>query len=426
MSKPDDAAIPVSGESLRTLFPGYYALSDQQRMEAFERGFVSLDANALLDMYRFTPAARDEFIAVLSTMKSRLFITHQAAREFVRNRLKVYDERIEGTIKDSDDITDSLKLVDSKIRGFARRYQIAESDRDNLLSEVAQLIENVKQSLREAAEYDLRREDVRLGVDDVLREFDKLFEGRIGSKMAESDYRTAIEVASQRRKQKVPPGYMDTKDGDAERQAGDYLVWRQLMDEAKVHQRPVLLICNEDKEDWILKHRGESIGPRPELVLELQQEAGVDLYLVNVPSFLFNARKYLGTVVSDSTLAEAESLPTEVQVAVRIASSAAQQFAELSSEGQAAIKSIAREIKECVLNDTAMPSHVQRSLRKQGEDSTAEYYVARFSKTGRARLSIQHEDGVGGASGCKILVCRIYNYKGIKKTHQPPTLKQVH
>jgi hypothetical protein len=82
------------GQGLRELFPGFFPPSERERKSAYKQGVVSLDANALLDLYRFTPHARQEYLGVLEAMSNRIFVTHQAALEFQRNRLNVINNRI--------------------------------------------------------------------------------------------------------------------------------------------------------------------------------------------------------------------------------------------------------------------------------------------------------------------------------------------
>jgi hypothetical protein len=57
----DGEAIEIlHGNKLEDLFPGYYPPTKEERRDAYRRGLVSLDANALLDLYRFSERARNE------------------------------------------------------------------------------------------------------------------------------------------------------------------------------------------------------------------------------------------------------------------------------------------------------------------------------------------------------------------------------
>jgi hypothetical protein len=66
MRNQDDDLIDIeNGNSLHNQFPGYYRPNYDERTIAHRRGLVSLNANALLDLYRFSPKSRDEFFDVL-------------------------------------------------------------------------------------------------------------------------------------------------------------------------------------------------------------------------------------------------------------------------------------------------------------------------------------------------------------------------
>jgi hypothetical protein len=59
---------------------------------------------------------------------------------------------------------------------------------------------------------------------------------------------------------------MDAKKGD--RAIGEFLIWHQTIEESKRRRTmPVLMICNEQKPDWV-RHDGAYSSPRHELVKE--------------------------------------------------------------------------------------------------------------------------------------------------------------
>jgi hypothetical protein len=230
-------AIEIShGNKPEDLFPGYYPPSTDERREAYRQGLVSLDANALLDLYRFSERARGEFFRVLEKLRPRLFVTHQAALEFYRNRPAVVESRLNATEEKCKDIAQPLKAAIDKIQEFANRYQIDEAERERLVDLVQSLSTVLTDAIRAAGTYDLTREEVRTATDVVLRRFHSLVSGRVGDPLTEVEYEQAIKEAARRRERRIPPGYADKK-GSPELQAGDYLVWRQLIAEARTHDR---------------------------------------------------------------------------------------------------------------------------------------------------------------------------------------------
>ncbi|MEV4283498.1 PIN-like domain-containing protein [Actinoplanes xinjiangensis] len=378
-----------SGNGSRSLFPGYYPLEHERRRDAFQQGLVSLDTNALLDLYRFTPRARLEFIAALTVIKDRLFLTHQAALEFHRNRLKVVDDRSRGVISEGKEVANSIGAAVPKVREFARRYQIEDNLRDDLITRMEELAKVTESTLREASEYDVRRESVRLGTDPILKDFDQLFDHRIGNPLSPADHKAALAEATRRRDNRIPPGYMDKKGGDTDRQAGDYLVWLQLLIEAKKHDRPLLFICNEEKEDWIYKHSGETVGPRPELVLEFQEQVGTYFHMVNVTGFLLNAKSLLGTTVSDTTLSEAQAFSPVRKVSIRYGVGMGVDMADMPTSDiekmESALNQLATELRQ-----NGVVPEVAKPLRGTGARGRTAYSLE-VDEGIRASLQITSE-----------------------------------
>ncbi len=83
-----DAPLPGLFEG----FEGYRSTSDDDLVRVFRDGIVALDTNVLLDLYRYGEKARGEFFAILDSFASTLWIPHQVAKEFWRNRVPVIAE----------------------------------------------------------------------------------------------------------------------------------------------------------------------------------------------------------------------------------------------------------------------------------------------------------------------------------------------
>ena len=109
-----------------------------------------------------------------------------------------------------------------------------------------------------------------------------------------------------RAEEKRPPGYKDAGKDDAEAAAGDYLIWRPVLLRARAHSRDVLIITGDVKEDWWRKERGETRGPRPELVEEMKNFANVRLFMLRPASLLVLARRILQIHVSDESVQDIE------------------------------------------------------------------------------------------------------------------------
>ncbi|MBZ9688848.1 hypothetical protein G9F72_021230 [Clostridium estertheticum] len=54
-----------------------------------KNGIIILDANALLNIYRFNNDNREKYFEILDVVKDRLFLTYQSVQEFYNNRLTI-------------------------------------------------------------------------------------------------------------------------------------------------------------------------------------------------------------------------------------------------------------------------------------------------------------------------------------------------
>jgi hypothetical protein len=81
-------------KTLLSAFAGWSPQKDEIRRRAFESGLVVLDANILLAFYEVGSAAREEIISILEKQGTRLWVPHQAALEFSRNRSEVVTKRL--------------------------------------------------------------------------------------------------------------------------------------------------------------------------------------------------------------------------------------------------------------------------------------------------------------------------------------------
>jgi PIN like domain len=142
-------------------------------------------------------------------------------------------------------------------------------------------------------------------LDKVLARLEVLLDGRVGEPMGPKELEDARKEARRRVDAGEPPGYKDRGKADA---TGDYLVWKQLINEAKERKLPVVFITDDRKDDWYRREHGLTLGARYELRDEMIAEAGVPL-LIMTQTFLEHAKKYLDAEVSPETVDQAKELP---------------------------------------------------------------------------------------------------------------------
>lgn len=111
--------------------------------------------------------------------------------------------------------------------------------------------------------------------DPILKRVTTIIGKDFGKHPGDDNLAAAREVALKRIAARVPPGYMD--DTKADGGIGDPLIWMELVRLAVLRQLPIIFVTSENKEDWWEKGANgkKRIGPRHELVTEMQKQAGV-------------------------------------------------------------------------------------------------------------------------------------------------------
>lgn len=289
-------------------FEGYVTPTAEEYAEVLRTGMVVLDANVLLNLYRYTADARDDLLAVLTELSDRLWVPHQVLTEFWRNRDRV--------LRDPRDTAKTAQEL-QEIRGRAVRAVQTWVNRVSLTSERAsEIIEQLSagfdkvllnvDKFKDPAATEAARDT---NTDVVLRSLASILRGRVGEPLDEKDLAVALVEAQRRLDEKVPPGYMDRKKDNAEG-AGDYLVWEQTLREAERRHSDVLFVTGDVKEDWWRTEGGERRGPRVELVDELRDRAGVRLFMARPGQLLSYAGVVLSVAVREDSVQDADRVDT--------------------------------------------------------------------------------------------------------------------
>ncbi|WP_433177312.1 PIN-like domain-containing protein [Actinoallomurus sp. CA-150999] len=290
--------------SLRGQFPQHFPPSSDQIKDFFVGGLVAFDTNALFDLYRFNSQARKEFLAALKLLGDRLWIPNRVAEEFTQRRSTIIKECSTAIENLSAVLEKTLIRPREVLSEFGNRRGLSTEQRQTL----AELVDGLhKEAMRQAVEFYRFDLDASAPADEdaILMELESILKGRIGPPLDDID--AAKREAIQRIEDRVPPGYEDAKK-DPSLAVGDYLIWRQLIDESARRKLPVVLVTNEKKSDWVHKGEDGMSKARSELVAEMHAEAGTDFFLTNVHSFLAHAAKDLGAAVSKATYQQAKAI----------------------------------------------------------------------------------------------------------------------
>lgn len=299
-------------------FFGYYQPNESELQTLWKNCLFILDANVLLNLYRYSREASDDLLRVLRRVSDRLWIPHQVALEYQQNRTRVIAEQV----RRYDEVSKVLSKVMGSLRGELGKLQLEKRhssiDPSGLLQQVDTVFNQFEGHLS-----GLKEQQPHVYDDDKLRDqLDSLFEGKVGLPPASQDYLNQLyKEAEVRYEHKRPPGYMDigkAKDSGAETylfgelviqsEYGDLILWKQIVEEVRKREQleHLIFITDDEKEDWwsIVSSGGDKrLGPRPELAQEIASEAGVSqFYMYNSERFLTFAQRFLNISVRKTSV----------------------------------------------------------------------------------------------------------------------------
>jgi len=285
---------------VREQFAVWYPRTAEEREQFIMDGLVAVDANVLLHFYRMTSEVREDILALLGCLGERLWIPHQVGLEFHRNRLNVIREQEQTEQKIRAAVDEAAERINQVINGFRNHPAI---DRAALRAAANSGLSHIRTYLDTVSIDSYLSVKTAMRSEKVLDSITSLFEGKVGAPYP-ADQMIELEAEARHRfEEQIPPGYADAKK-DTNRQCGDYILWRQLLDEAAKRKLPVLFVTNDQKEDWYRRIHGLTAGPRFELVTEMHQEAGVAFHAQTLALFVDTAPSSLRSPVKDTTVAE--------------------------------------------------------------------------------------------------------------------------
>ena len=291
---------------MKNEFIGFYDPTETEIENSWENGVFAFDANMLLNLYRYTESTRSDFIESLKTLKDRLFIPHQAAYEFLNNRLIV----IQKSEAAYDSINDILKenyskVLEKQINQFKKHPAI---NVDTIKKLHNDFLEKVSKELLKQK----KNHPDFSNTDDILSEITNLFDNNLGEKYSEAELNKIYEEGKKRYANKIPPGFKDLEDkknkGD-NHIYGDLIIWKQLIDKINKQKTPIIFITDDRKEDWWRIESGKTIRPHEELIKEFFDETGIRILIYNADNFLrFAKERNLIPTLKDETVNEIKEI----------------------------------------------------------------------------------------------------------------------
>jgi rRNA-processing protein FCF1 len=240
---------------------------------------IILDTNVLLIPFDTNDKNLQEIKNIFLKYKSknRLFIPARVAREFANNRAtKIGDVFLQVRQK-----KENLNSGNYKIN----QYPILEKNKDYIelkkqFEEIQKLIklsrknlENIESHIKEWTWND----NVSLAYKEIFTP-EIIIEAKKDSIEIEKDL--AFRIAY-----KIAPGFKDSKKPDDG--VGDLIIWQTILEIAKEHNKNVVFVTNDQKNDWFYKQDKIGLYPKYELFDEFRRyTSGKSISIINFIKFL--------------------------------------------------------------------------------------------------------------------------------------------
>ncbi|MGO2718786.1 MAG: PIN-like domain-containing protein [Brachybacterium tyrofermentans] len=316
----------AQGSSARTIFTDFVEYAEHDALPADDpvRGTLyALDANILLNLYKFTPDAARDVLKALREMREVLFIPHQALNEFwpLRAGVRSGPHHSEASGKVRAAKADILRIV----RTWQKRTGLnAEGAREGGAQDISDHLAAVSEVLEKIeSTIDAVREESADNGEWLLDTIDEIFAGRIGPKPSDAERTDALREFDKRVERGTPPGLRDVeiRKGKTEKASGDYFIWMQCVREAESISNSrgapldLTLVTEDHKDDWVRSGTDDHLLAHRALVKEYYEATGGTFRIMSFEELLDTASQFFGAQVSSESRAQVAAQKTYPAVA---------------------------------------------------------------------------------------------------------------
>ncbi|WP_405092609.1 PIN-like domain-containing protein [Micromonospora sp. NBC_01392] len=297
-------------------FEGFRVLADEDIDRALKSAVVAVDANVLLNLYRYNTRTAKDLLAVLESFEDRLVVPHQAVNEFHRNRLTAVGNPEGAAAEARSALVKNLKSTSDTLGRWAKQVALDDTELVRLRAAVDRLYDDLVGAIG-GAEPDRIHAATPAAHDQILSRLTGMLEGRVIPRPSDEIWERWIREGQRRVDAQSPPGFLDADKGDRlpEGASGDYLVWVQACEAARQRRLDLVIVTGDEKDDWWWRHRNVVVGPRPELTQEFFEISdGRRLFLMR-PRDLLQRSQTLNVEVSPDSLADADRAREELDPA---------------------------------------------------------------------------------------------------------------
>lgn len=276
--------------------------SKKEKQELWEKAVFVFDTNVLLNLYRYSAKTRNSLLNAFESLTGRIWIPYQVAYEYMRKRCEVIYE----TVQRYDQFKKEAETFTGKAVETLRL-----TSNDEEVSELKRYLFKWLDSNKERNLLVLNPEE-----DEILEKILKIFDGKVGDIVPESELDVIKKEGEERYKKSIPPGYKDgiKKKGqeDDNNAYGDLIIWKQIIKYSKENNIGIIYVTHDQKEDWWNIVKGKTIGPRVELRREFFAETKQEFHMYSMNNFISTYNSLNEVQIDKSAVEEVISLDRAV------------------------------------------------------------------------------------------------------------------
>ena len=151
----------------------YLTLSAEEQQTLWDNCIFVFDTNVLLNLYRYTSTARDTLLNAFEFLQNRVWLPHQVAYEYAKNRADVIYEMV-------DKYRSLTVSQETFVKNCMSELRLKETD-----SAVMQLNDMLNNWIKSQQEKNLLVTQV--SDDKILEKIITLFDGKVGAPLSEEE-----------------------------------------------------------------------------------------------------------------------------------------------------------------------------------------------------------------------------------------------
>lgn len=285
---------------MKTLFPGFYSLTEEEENKQWLNSIFVLDTSFILDIFRLDDNNAGELLTILENrqIQSKLWIPYDIAwlyHQYVNSEILSQIENIKTFLSNL-----------TSCNGFINEKKCYPYFSEHITFELKKL----SQIFKNEANKQIEKLGQSLKISSRKERINNLFSKKIGEPYEEAILNEIYIQANDRYLQQIPPGYCAESHPTKRIMYHDMIVWKQIQKHAQIEKTDIIMITGQTREDWFYVINNDIISPRQEIINEFRKETNQSFYCLKSTDFIkeCNIRFKIGNERTAKNLIESLSM----------------------------------------------------------------------------------------------------------------------